>query len=281
MKSINSEFSPNTIENFAIWLKDKGKADSTIKTYVTVLEKFQTWLFEKEKDLLEIKNIDVQTYLDHLEEEQKTAGTIEKYLAAISVFSRFSGNTQIVLNIDRKQKIKENEIPESLNEKEIKKLLFDIESSRNLRNTAIVYMLLHTGIRISELCALNHVDIEFIDEKGKLVVRHNGKVDRSIPLSKEVKAHLLRYIDSLNEKEDALFVSSMNKRISPRTVQYMLEKYDVNPHKLRHTFCQLLINKGVDINTVAKLAGHRDVNVTKRYVNDLTINFEDAIDQAF
>lgn len=280
--NINSEISPNTIEQFAIWLKDQGKAESTIKTYVTVLEKFQAWLKTMEKELSQINNSDVQIYMNHLEEQQKNAGTIEKYLAGISVFSRYSGNTQIVLNIDRKQKPKEIEVPESLNDEQIKKLLFEIESSRNLRNVAIVYMLLHTGLRISELCALNNDDIVMSDDgKGKLLVRNNGEIDRTIPLSREVKAHLLQYLDSLNGHEDALFVSSINRRISPRAVQYMLEKYNVNPHKLRHTFCRQLINKGIDINTVAKLAGHRDVNVTKRYVSDIEINFEDAIDQAF
>jgi integrase/recombinase XerD len=59
----------------------------------------------------------------------------------------------------------------------------------------------------------------------------------------------------------------------------MLQKYNVNPHKLRHTFCQKLINKGIDINTVAKLAGHKDVNVTKRYANTVNPNLENAIDQ--
>nr|WP_269671166.1 site-specific integrase [Metabacillus litoralis] len=78
-----------------------------------------------------------------------------------------------------------------------------------------------------------------------------------------------------------MFVSSVNKRLSTRAVQYMLQKYDVNPHKLRHTFCQKLINKGINLHIVAKLAGHKDVNVTKRYVGNTQPNLDNAIDQAF
>lgn len=279
MKNTGTE---NIIDEFSKWQKEQGKADGTVKTYVGVLEKFQSWLTTKNIALDQISKNDVQLYMDYLEEQQKNAGTIEKYLAAISVFSRFLGRSQIILDIQRKEKIRESEIPESLEESEEKQLLLEVESDGNLRNTAIVYTLLYTGIRISELCSLNLDDIKMIDEKRTLLVKDKkGEIERIIPLSKEVSKHLKNYIDSLNTNREALFVSSVNKRISTRAVQYMLQKYDVNPHKLRHTFCQKLINKGIDIRTVAKLAGHRDVNVTKRYASDLEPNLENAIDQAF
>lgn len=275
--------SDNIIDRFSIWQKGQGKADSTVKTYVGVLEKFQSWLTTRNTELDQISKSDVQLYMDHLEEQKKNAGTIEKYLAAISVFSRFLGRSEIVLDVQRKEKIKDNEIPNSLEETEEKQLLLQIELDRNLRNIAIVYTLLYTGIRISELCALNRDDIKIINNKRTLLVRNEkGEVERIIPLSKEVSEHLKNYINSLDQnKTEALFISNTNKRISTRAVQYMLQKYNVNPHKLRHTFCQKLINKGIDIQTVAKLAGHKDINITKRYASDLESNLENAIDQAF
>jgi integrase/recombinase XerD len=279
MKNTGSE---NIIDEFSKWQKEQGKADGTVKTYVGVLEKFQSWLTTKNIALDQISKNDVQLYIDYLEEQQRNAGTIEKYLAAISVFSRFLGRSQIVLDIQRKEKIKESEIPESLKESEEKQLLMEVESDGNLRNIAIVYTLLYTGIRISELCELNLDDIKITDKNRTLLVKNKkGEIERVIPLSKEVSKHLKNYIDSLDTNREALFVSSVNKRISTRAVQYMLQKYDVHPHKLRHTFCQKLINKGIDIHTVAKLAGHRDVNVTKRYASNVDPNLENAIEQAF
>ncbi|MGM7724823.1 tyrosine-type recombinase/integrase [Metabacillus sp. Hm71] len=279
MKNTGKE---SIIDEFAKWQKEQGKADGTIKTYVGVLEKFQSWLTTKNISLDQISKNDVQLYMDYLEEQQKNAGTIEKYLAAISVFSRFLGRSQIILDIKRKEKIKESEMPESLEESEEKQLLLEVEFDGNLRNIAIVYTLLYTGIRISELCDLNFDDIKLTDKKGTLLVKDkNGEIERIIPLSKEVRKHLKNYIDSLNTNREALFVSSTYKRLSTRAVQYVLQKYDVNPHKLRHTFCQKLINKGIDIHTVAKLAGHKDVNVTKRYTSDVELNLEKVIDQAF
>lgn len=274
--------SGNLIEEFSKWQKEQGKADNTIKTYVGILENFESWLIKKGMPLNKCSKNDVQLYMDYLENQQKSAGTIEKYLAAISVFSRFLGRAEIVLDIQHKEKMKECEIPESLEDSEEKRLLKEVELDGNLRNTAIVYTLLYTGIRVSELCALNIDDIEISDEKGRLLVKNKkGEIERIVPLSKEVSKHLKKYIDSLESNREALFISSVNQRISTRGVQYMLQKYNVNPHKLRHTFCQNLINKGIDIHVVAKLAGHKDVNVTKRYASDLDHNLENAINQAF
>ncbi len=54
----------------------------------------------------------------------------------------------------------------------------------------------------------------------------------------------------------------------------MLKKYNVHPHKLRHTFCQKLIDKGIGLEVVSKLAGHKDINVTKRYAKSRMEQFE-------
>ncbi|MDO7485698.1 tyrosine-type recombinase/integrase [Peribacillus frigoritolerans] len=86
---------------------------------------------------------------------------------------------------------------------------------------------------------------------------------------------------SLKEKADPLFISSYNQRITPRSVQYILKKYNVHPHKLRHTFCQRLVDNGIDIQTISKLAGHKDLNVTKRYLKEKPLDLANAIDQTF
>ncbi|WP_282154967.1 tyrosine-type recombinase/integrase [Cytobacillus gottheilii] len=271
----------NIINLFSQKQIEEGRTPGTVKTYVGVLEKFQAWLTARNIELNHISKNDVQLFMDYLEEQKKDASTIEKYFAAISVFARYLGKSEIMSNIQRKEKLKENEKPDSLEDKEEKKILTEVELDGNLRNTAIVYTLLYTGIRISELCALDLNDIDLTENK-LFVKNENGQIERGIPLSSEVNKHLINYIDSINNpNREALFVSSVNKRLSTRAVQYMLQKYNVNPHKLRHTFCQKLINKGIDIHTVAKLAGHKDINVTKRYASVLEANLEDAINRAF
>jgi integrase/recombinase XerD len=260
---------------FHSWLLTEEKSENTIKTYLSVITKFMEWLESENKSHL--TNETVQSYMDFLESENLSASTIDKVFAAIRVFAQFSKSLEIVENIKRKEKNKHiyQTVPESLSDEEVKQLLTVVKKDGDIRNIAIVYTLLYTGIRISELCALNHADIRFHDLKGTLHVKElNGS--RHIPLSKESITHLRKYMESKKDnREEAIFISSFNKRMTTRAVQYMLKKYNVNPHKLRHTFCQELINKGMDISIVAQLAGHDDINITKRYTK-LIKNGENA-----
>ena len=83
--------------------------------------------------------------------------------------------------------------------------------------------------------------------------------------------------------QEAIFISHIGEQLTERAVQYILKKYDVNPQKLRHTFCQRLVDNKVDLETVSRLAGHKDINVTKKYVKSKMNNrkIEEAINQAF
>jgi integrase/recombinase XerD len=102
-----------------------------------------------------------------------------------------------------------------------------------------------------------------------------------VPLSDETRGYLELYLES--HIHEAVFVSNAGDRLTERAVQYMLKKYNVNPQKLRHTFCQRLVDNHMDIETVSRLAGHRDINVTKKYVKAHMTKqkIEDAINGAF
>ena len=271
------------IDKFSQWLTEEGKSDSTIETYRMVLTKFHEWLLRRDGKLGQLTKNDIQAYMIYLESENKSASTIEKIFVTISVFTRFLGKTEIVEGIQRKQKQKSKQIaPESLEVNERDNLLHEVKQDGNLRDIAIVYTLLHTGIRVSELCALNRSDVKINEHNGLVVILDaKGNKKRVVPLSKEVRYHLKKYIDSLNSTYEALFISNFNKRISTRSVQYMLKKYNVNPHKLRHTFCKELVQEGINIAAVAELAGHSDVNITRRYSNLSVTDLEDAINRTF
>ncbi|MBL3646012.1 tyrosine-type recombinase/integrase [Peribacillus frigoritolerans] len=267
------------IFSFAEWLRDQGKSANTIKTYTGVLSQFCD---QTQKILMEIHSEDVQGYLDYLENCKKSPGTIEKHYIALNVFFKFLGKPQVMLSVERKVKEHKLEVPETLSLNEQQILLRDIEAEGNLRNIAIVYLLLHTGIRVSELCDLNGRDVIMETERNYILVRNaKGEIDRSVPLTISAIQHVQNYLFSLKEKADPLFISSYNQRITPRSVQYILKKYNVHPHKLRHTFCQRLVDNGIDIQTISKLAGHKDLNVTKRYLKEKSLDLANAIDQTF
>lgn len=272
--------SPNVIiEDFTVWLENEGKSANTVTTYERELTKYQDWLQQKGLSLKEVSQEDVQQYIRFLEGQGRSPVTTDKILGAIRTFSKFIKKPEITTGIEMKTAEKKTEI-ESLNRSQCETLLKKVKEEGNDRNTAIVYTLLHTGIRVSELCALNQSDIDL--DKGLLEVRTSTGHPRTIPLSDEAKYYLECHI-ATSPVKDALFVSKANERLTERSIQYILKKFDVNPHKLRHTFCQQLVDKGVSIEIVSRLAGHKDINVTKRYAKLRIEPFalEEAIQKTF
>jgi integrase/recombinase XerD len=234
-----------------------GKSRSTVNVYLRDLRKFNEWLEKTGSQVDQVTRFDVQDYINKVVNDGKAVSTIDRIYAAVSVFATFLDRPDVVKNIRKPKKQQTSQLaPMSLNRNDVKRLQRDVErasynadrsqSVHGLRNIAIVYTLLHTGLRVSELCALDRKDVE-LNRGGSVKIIGKGNKQRSVPLSAEVRIHL------------------ENKRMSVRSVQRMLEKYDIHPHTLRHTFCRILVESGVDLATVAQLAGHESVEITRRY----------------
>ena len=249
------------ILEFCDWLKEQKKSANTITTYKRELEKFQEWLQENHFDIQALTKENIQSYINFLEQQQKSVATIDKTTGAIRTFAKFLEKPELIFGIKLKP-VEKNEDIETLSLDESACLLKKVKEDRDLRNIAIVYVLLHTGIRVSELCNLNRSDVDFI--KNELIVKRNEDDERRIPLTTDTRFHLENYLRS--HTSEVVFITKADERISERAVQYMLKKYDVNPNKLRHTFCQRLVDHNVGLDIVSKFAGHKDINVTKRYI---------------
>jgi integrase/recombinase XerD len=277
MKKNSTEAIP-LIFDFCYWLKEQKKSPNTIATYKRELEKYQEWLQEKNCDIHHITKGDIQSYIIFLEQKQKSIATIDKTIGAIRTFAKFLEKPELIFGIKIKPVEKKEDI-ETLSSNEYAVLLNKVKEEGNLRNIAIVYILLHTGIRVSELCKLNWSNVDFI--KNELIVQRNDE-ERFIPLSKDTRIHLKNYLQT-NTSKEALFITKSGERITERSVQYMLKKYHVNPNKLRHTFCQRLIDSNVDLEIVSRFAGHKDINVTKKYVKPELNKYklEEVINHAF
>ena len=144
------------------------------------------------------------------------------------------------------------------------------------RDNAIISLFLTTGIRVSECVGLNVDDINFnlncfrVTRKGgNQVILYFGEE------TCEILKHYLQYRDTLQlpKEEQALFVSSQKKRMSVRSMEYLVKKYarvatplkKITPHKLRSTYGTNLYKETKDIYIVAEVLGHKDVNTTKKH----------------
>lgn len=164
------------------------------------------------------------------------------------------------------------ETGEGLTDKQLK-----YQENTQVRDLAIVGLLLGTGIRVSELVGIDMDDVDF--DNMSFVVTRKGGARVILYLSDEVAGMLYDYyyLRKGNSKcakdETALFLSLQNKRISTRAVENIVKKYSkittplkkITPHKLRSTFGTELYRNTGDIYIVADVLGHKDVNTTKKH----------------
>ncbi len=149
------------------------------------------------------------------------------------------------------------------------------------RDLALLSLMLGTGIRVSECVGLDVNDVDFDNDRIK-VVRKGGYED-FVYFGDEVRSVLLDYMEERKGMtaapghENALFISSKHSRLCVRSVELLVKKYaytvttvkHITPHKLRSTYGTNLYQESKDIYLVADVLGHKDVNTTRRHYAEL------------
>ncbi len=179
-----------------------------------------------------------------------------------------------------------------LESNELERLLNSPEgtSFNALRNKAILELLFSTGLRVSELCALNRDSINI--KSGEFAVRGKGDKVRLVFLSETAKTALKNYLEKRGDIDEALFVREVknpgkpafakasagggdNLRLTTRSVERLVKHYSakaglskkVTPHSLRHSFATDLLMNGADIRSVQELLGHSSITTTQIYTH--------------
>ena len=257
--------------------------------------------------LEQITITDLERYLEYLKyrpddpkhkNTNREAGVKRKFFSLKSFFGYFFRTGQIRQNPTLSMqvpKLREKEIVR-LNQEEIRKLLEEAESGAGLspkqkqfhqktkvRDCAILALMLGTGIRVSECVGLNLSDLD-LKEQGIHIHRKGGK-EATVYFSTEVAQYLDQYLKeriACTEgtgdqaglpEEPALFLSLRRKRLTVRSVEYLVKKYatvatpkkKITPHKLRSSYGSALYAKTNDIYLVADILGHNDVNITRKF----------------
>lgn len=272
------------IEEFSNWLFEEGKADKTIESYVNDVKGFQSYLEEKHKDIPVLSRFSFVRYKEHLIKEGYAVSTINKKVNSLKVYNDFLKTKGIVsesfiqLKRDRiKIAAGSEDVVDILTEEQVEKLLFYVEDRRKVstRNKLIVYLLLYTGVRVSELVGIRIVDIDFLTSQ-LIVANGKGGKRREIGLRQDV-LHLIReYMkdersESVFHHSDYLLVSQRSEKMHRDAVRDWLAKvseevgFKLHPHKFRRSFASRLLKRGVDLTTVSKICGHSSVQVTARY----------------
>lgn len=168
-------------------------------------------------------------------------------------------------------------LPKNIDIDEVNQLL-DIEYNDPLsvRDRAMLEVMYGSGLRLSELVNINCRELNL--REGEVRVMGKGNKERKLPLGRESVKWIEYWLTMRNElkpQDDALFISKLGKRISPRNVEKRFAQWGikqglsshVHPHKLRHSFATHMLESSGDLRAVQELLGHADLSTTQVYTH--------------
>ena len=226
------------------------------------------------------------------ENKEKARARKVSSLRAFFKYLRMNGiiEDNPMINLDS-PKLSKN-LPKYLNVEQAKKLLSVIDGANRERDYCIVTLLLNCGMRLSELVSLDYNKITFDSDSASIIITGKGSKQRTVYLNHACVAAINAYMrvrtkDGVKDR-NALFLSNRHTRISPKTVQHMVDVYlekagfggmGFSVHKLRHTAATLMYQTGkVDVLALKEILGHENLNTTQIYTHLLDEQLKKAVE---
>ncbi len=154
------------------------------------------------------------------------------------------------------------------------------------RDTAMMELFYSSGLRLSELAALNVADVDTFSETVRVLGK--GRKERVVPVGQVALKAIQQYRFETKVQSGPLFLSKLKKRMSTRSIWLMMKKHlaqtsiqlRVSPHKLRHSFATHLLDNGADLRSVQTLLGHVNLSTTQIYTHVTMERVKKAYDEA-
>jgi len=262
--------------------KVKQASANTISSYMRDIRQFSNWLRENENvEIVDATQLNISTFLAHLEGEGRTPATLSRSLASLKNFYAYVVSTGFLektpvteIHVNRGEK----KLPQILTGREIELLLAQpvCVDAKGFRDKAMLEVMYATGIRVTELISL---DIDDVNLEQGIIKCNAAKKARVIPLYPAALKALSVYIRDVRESmlavpsERALFVNISGVRMSRQGFWKILKHYqstahiekEITPHTLRHSFAVHLLENGADVGSLQELMGHSDISSTQMY----------------
>jgi integrase/recombinase XerD len=278
------------IEEFLESLQEqKGYSINTIVAYRNDLGQFLGFVTEHlgASAWNAVSKEDLITFVNSLrgEREYASATVARKVAATKSFFHYLLGQGLIAQDpsIDLDSPKVRKYLPTSISRPDVQRLLQapsrEGSSVHGLRDTALLELLYATGMRVSEVVALDLQDIDFSDSCVHCVSKNSRGKQRIIPIHHRAIDALSGYLEAGRPKlarisdENALFLNHRGHRLTRQGLWLIIKKYveavginaSVTPHTLRHSFAAHLLDSGADVREVQGLLGHANVSTTQVY----------------
>ncbi len=262
--------SNNLITRFIAAKRIEGCSEKTLKYYQTTIDAMVAYLG---KSVRHIHTEDLRTYLTEYQGKKNSSRvTIDNIRRILSSFFSWLEDEDYIIKspVRRIHKVKTaSSIKETYSDEDLEKMR---DNCKELRDLAMIDMLASTGMRVGEMVLLNRDDINFAERE--CVVFGKGDKERMVYFDARAKLHLQEYLSSRTDNNTALFVTlhAPHERIQIGGIEHRLREMGkrlnipkVHPHKFRRTLATIAIDKGMPIEQLQRLLGHKRIDTTLQY----------------
>jgi len=266
---------------------EKRASPHTVKSYQRDLQQLLTFCQDKAvKQWSELQQGDIRGHIANRHRQGIASKSLQRELSAIRSFYNFLLKKGIVMNNPAKPvraPKQARKLPKTLDVDQINGLLDAGTSSvLEVRDLAMFELFYSSGLRLSELTALNVMDLD-LPAQSLIVLLGKGGKSRLLPIGSKALAaleHWLTLRDNMKGvNEVAVFISARGTRLGQRSVEMRLTQWckkkgiaeHVHPHMLRHSFASHLLESSQDLRAVQDLLGHSNIGTTQIYTH---LNFQ-------
>ncbi len=280
----------NALDEYMSYLRiEQGSSPRTAEAYRRDLEEYLAFLDERGVDALgDVKREDVVDFEHHLAEAGLATTTVRRRISAVRGYHRFlvregltGENPAEAVDIPKAA----DRLPDVLSIEEVGRMLdtYIDERPSGLRDRALLEVLYGCGLRASEICGLN-LDNLYLDD-GFLRVFGKGAKERIVPIAGAADQALRRYLNegrptlarasgATGDSASAVFLNQRGGRLGRQSIFNLVRKagaainrYDLHPHTLRHSFATHMLKGGADLRVLQEILGHADMSTLQVYTH--------------
>ena len=258
------------IKSFVACMIVEGRSKNTTKMYMYSLKKFFAYIGNKRFD--QVSAFDVRAWLASLKLSGCKNVSVRNQKNNITAFFNWLYNDGIIEKNPcatiRPIKVEQEE-KNCFNSEEVDSIR---SACANLRERAIVEVLLSSGLRVTELCNLKMSDVDF-NSMTVHVKRGKGGKDRITFISPVAKKYVYLYLAQAKHKSEYVFTTNLDGKYTSDGIQRITRNlskrcgFHVHPHRFRRTLASDLARKGMPIQEIQKLLGHTSIETTRRYTD--------------
>lgn len=274
------------LKEFIRDLKERqNRSENTLLSYERDIRQLLRWLEPLRIVRAEaVSPMELKNYILYLQESGKTASTISRCVASIRAYFLYLTERGVLIR-DPAETLRAPRVvrkaPQVVSEEEVRRLLAqpDERTAKGLRDKAMLELLCHTGMRVSELITLR---LDEVDAARRLIAVEAEEASkcRQVPCQKRMLKLLQRYVRDarpkliLDETEELLFVNCSGEKMTRQGFWKVLKQYgraagietEITPHVMRHSYAVHALACGGDVRRIQELMGRKDSAGMHRYV---------------